>query len=81
MTELSSLVADALELSPHEVVDALSMATCTAWDSLGHLSLIVSIESAFDVDLTGDEIAGMTSVGAIKDVLSTRGVALVSPIA
>ncbi len=74
MTELISLMAEVLALPPEEVVDDLSMMTCETWDSLCHMDVIVSIESVFGIDLTADEIAEMTSVGAIKGVLSAKGV-------
>jgi acyl carrier protein len=52
-----------------------TMADVEAWDSLTHMDLVADIESNFDITLTGDEIAGMQSVGAIRQVLQARGVA------
>ena len=43
-------------------------------DSLKHMDLVVSIEQAFEIELTLDEIIIMTSVVAIKRVLNDRGV-------
>ena len=43
-------------------------------DSLKHMDLVVSIEQAFKIELTLDEIVIMTSVVAIKRVLNDRGV-------
>ncbi|MBS3820651.1 MAG: acyl carrier protein [Planctomycetes bacterium] len=45
------------------------------WDSLTHMDLVTEIETTYDIALTGDEIADMQSIGAIRQVLQTRGVA------
>ena len=44
------------------------------WDSLQHMEIVTSIEQTFQIDLTADEIVDMTSVGAIKNVLATKGI-------
>lgn len=45
------------------------------WDSLAHVQLMLAIEEAFDVTLSTDEMAKMTSVPAILSVLRQKGVA------
>jgi len=50
------------------------MANVEAWDSLKHMELIVALESAFEIELTFDEIVAMRSVQDIKRVLTGRGV-------
>ncbi len=52
-----------------------TMADVEAWDSLTHMDLVADIESNFNITLTGDEIAAMQSVGAIRELLQMRGVA------
>lgn len=42
------------------------------WDSLSHISLIVSIESEFDVKFTMSEIAQMTSFNKIYELLGEK---------
>lgn len=44
-----------------------------SWDSLIHMELIGSVESAFGLQLTFDEIVAMTTVGDIKRVLAEKG--------
>jgi acyl carrier protein len=43
------------------------------WDSFNHINLIVSLEEAFGVTFTTDEIAGMVNVGSLISVLQARG--------
>ncbi|MDJ0786638.1 MAG: phosphopantetheine-binding protein [Myxococcota bacterium] len=44
------------------------------WDSLAHVELMMALESEFDVALTNEETAEMTSIPAIEQVLSGHGV-------
>jgi len=43
------------------------------WDSLQHMDLIASLEQAYGVEFTFDEIISMQSVGEIKRVLRSKG--------
>ena len=47
-----------------------------AWDSLTHMELVVSLESAFELELSFDEIVEMNTVEAIKRILVEKGVVL-----
>lgn len=51
------------------------MQNTAEWDSLKHIELIVAIEGQYNIELTGDEIAVMTSYQTISDMLQKRGVA------
>jgi acyl carrier protein len=45
------------------------MSDVANWDSLTHMNLIVNIEEEFKIELTGDEIAEMTTFEQIKEVI------------
>lgn len=51
---------------PEEAIDG--------WDSLAHVELMMALEAEFDVALTNEETAEMTSIPAIETVLVSRGV-------
>lgn len=53
--------------------DATSPATVPEWDSLGHVTLVIDLESTYGVSFTPDETMSLTSVGAIKLALASRG--------
>lgn len=57
------------EVSDHTANEALE-----AWDSMGHINLILEVESVFGITLSAQEALDMTSVGAIKKVLGSHGV-------
>jgi acyl carrier protein len=62
---------------PEELVtDGMTLLNTESWDSFAHLELIMAIESEFGVNLSAEDIAGMTSFTAIHTTLAGRGVAL-----
>lgn len=44
------------------------------WTSVAHLSLILELERAFNVQFANEEIASLASVAAIEDALARKGV-------
>lgn len=70
--KVESLLAEVLQLPAAQITDDLAMADVEAWDSLKHMEMIVALETAFDLQLTFDEIVAMRSVREIKRVLGER---------
>ena len=73
---MDAVLADVLQMPAAGITDDLAMEDVDAWDSLKHMELIVALETAFDVQLTFDEIVAMQSVGEIKRVLAERSAAV-----
>ena len=42
------------------------------WDSMNHMILITQIESEFNIQLTGDEIADLQTVGCINKLIEMK---------
>jgi len=42
------------------------------WDSMNHMILITQIESEFNIQLTGDEIADLQTVGSINKLIELK---------
>lgn len=74
MTAPEELVARAFGVSPSQVNDQTSNQNLAEWDSLGHITLVVELESTYGVSLSPDEALQATSVAAIKKLLAARGV-------
>jgi acyl carrier protein len=74
MDQLVALMAECLRLPTGEITPELSIENSDAWDSLKHMEVVLSIEQAFDIRLTADEIVAMVSVGEIHRVLREKGV-------
>ncbi|HEX6183008.1 MAG TPA: acyl carrier protein [Pyrinomonadaceae bacterium] len=73
--QVDAVLADVLQMPAAGITDDLAMEDVEAWDSLKHMELIVALETAFDVQLTFDEIVAMRSVREIKRVLAERSAA------
>ncbi|MCE2926269.1 MAG: acyl carrier protein [Rickettsiales bacterium] len=74
METITKLMARVLRVSESRITDDLHMRDIAEWDSLKHMELIVAIEQNYRIELTGDEIADMVSLEAIKQILKQRGV-------
>lgn len=57
------------KLPPAENVDALRLGEHPRWDSLGHMDLVIALESAFSVRFPVHAIAGLTHLEAIAGAL------------
>ena len=71
---VEKIMADVLRKSEADITDDLTMIDIEGWDSLKHMDLVLSLEHAFSIELTIDEIIIMNSVIAIKNVLENKGV-------
>ena len=43
------------------------------WDSIMHVSLIVTIEKAFGIRFSSSEVAGLQNVGELVDLIDSKG--------
>ena len=56
--------------------DSLEYNSIPEWDSIGHMSLIASLEEAFEITMDTDDIVEFSSYGKGKEILLKYGVAL-----
>jgi acyl carrier protein len=71
---LVQIISDTFGLDPGAVTQETAAENTPEWDSVMHLNLCLSVEEAFQVKLTPEEMMEMTSVRAIEDVLARHGV-------
>ena len=62
-----------LDLEDGFDVEHLEYQDIPAWDSIGHMSLVVAIEDEFDVQLDTEQVIDMSSFGVALDMLRTLG--------
>ena len=74
MITIPKLMANVLRIREDRIGEKTRMQDIAEWDSLKHMELIVAIEQAYGIELTGDEIADMTSISSIKQIVGQRGV-------
>jgi acyl carrier protein len=61
-------------VSQEALSDDASPLTLAAWDSLGHLNLILAIETEFGVSFSPEDVIALRSLGAIRRAWRARGV-------
>jgi acyl carrier protein len=71
---LYQIISEIFRIPLEEVTPEMAIHKVSAWNSLTHIELVVSIEEKFRIQLTQDEIVVMTSVGEAQRILSVRGV-------
>ena len=55
-----------------EIYDAMQAKDVEGWDSLTHITLIMTIEDGFGVKFTTREVMGFQNVGEMLDCLSKK---------
>jgi acyl carrier protein len=70
--KLKQIVADVLEADPAAIGPDFSMDTVEQWDSLRHMTLILSIEDGFNITIPDEEAANITSWPLIRLVVEEQ---------
>ncbi|MCG8701968.1 MAG: acyl carrier protein [Bacteroidales bacterium] len=70
MEEINNILKDVFKLSDQEILQDLTMENVERWDSITHMDMIVGIEDKTGVQLSGDDIAEMISLNAIRNIVS-----------
>lgn len=71
--QLNNLLKESFNASPTEINDEVRLMSFGEWDSLSHMFFITKLEETYGIELTGDEIAEMQTVGDIKKVITSKG--------
>jgi acyl carrier protein len=69
---LKQIVANVLEVDVASVGPDLSMDTIEQWDSLRHMTLVLSIEDGLNISIPDEEAANITSWPLIKLVVDEQ---------
>lgn len=56
-------------LATSDITAGTSQLNCGKWDSLHHLTLIVELEAAFNIEFEPEEIAEMQSFEAVRRII------------
>jgi acyl carrier protein len=74
-TRIESVFSEVLGVPVDKINDSTSPENTSEWDSLQAMNLVVALEEAFDIKLSTKEIVSMRSVGLVRKVLRTKGIA------
>ena len=68
---LNSL-CNALNRDPNSLTPQDTPETVQEWDSVGHLTMLATIDSTLGVTLEGEDLQAFTSIGQLLDALKSR---------
>ena len=63
-----------LNLAEAEVDDSMQYGVTRGWDSVAHVSLVASLDSAFEVMLDVDDVLDLSSYEKAREILTKHGV-------
>lgn len=63
--EVRALMAEVFKLDPAEIGPDFSFGDIPAWDSLGHMDLLMTLENRYGIQLSEETIAQLTSLQAV----------------
>lgn len=67
LEKVIEIVATACDVDKSEVTESSMVGDFPAWDSVGHLSILSSVEEAFDISFEPEEMMEMEDV---KDIVA-----------
>ena len=70
---LNELLKDVFNLRETELTDEARLMSFKEWDSMTHMLFITRLEEVYEINLEGDEIASMETIGDIKKILASKG--------
>lgn len=62
-----------LQIGPETLGEALIYQSIATWDSVGHMTLIASLEEAFSISMDIEDIIDFSSYEKGKDILGKYG--------
>ena len=71
--KLDGVLKESFNISQPDLADDVKLSSFGEWDSLSHMFFISKLERTYEIELTGDEIADMQTIGDIKKVIISRG--------
>lgn len=71
--KVQPVLAAALKVDAAEITPTLQFGDLPQWDSMGHMELMVSLETELGIPITPETITGLTSVEAICQHLAGNG--------
>lgn len=72
LAKIQHLFSDVLNVKPEAISMESTMDNLDEWDSMKHLDLVMSIETAFGVSFEVNEIVELNTVEKIINILSVK---------
>ena len=72
--ELRAAIASTLDIPIEDVTETSAAGELAAWDSLGQVNVMMTIEQNYGLMLDAEEIANLNSVPLILEYLQSKGI-------
>lgn len=72
--KLQAVFVDVFSAAPEDITPELQFGELPAWDSMGHMDLMVALETAFGIEITAETISALISVPAILQHIENKHV-------
>ena len=72
LEKVIEIVATTCDVDKSEVIESSMVGDFPAWDSVGHLSILSSVEEAFDISFEPEEMMEMEDVKDIVAAVNTK---------
>lgn len=69
---LKTVFQEAFDDDELEIFDEMTAADYDEWDSVAHITLVLSIETEFGITLNATEVGGLENVGGMIELLMAR---------
>jgi acyl carrier protein len=76
MKKFNEIASHSFSIEQNEVKDSLTPKDIPGWDSMNYLLFIAELEKQFNVSFSMDEVLNAKSLGDIRKVLQTKGIAV-----
>jgi acyl carrier protein len=70
--ELRGLFVETFKVDANDVRPDLQLGELPQWDSMGHMDLMVGLETRFGVEINAETISGLISVPAILEHIEAK---------
>jgi len=74
MTKLKKILEDSFALKDEEFLNHQPLIQLKDFDSMNHMFFVTKLEEEFGIELTGDEIIAMRTIGDIKQLLQDKNI-------
>ena len=72
LARLNEVFQDVFEDDDLKINRGTTASDVEGWDSMMHVTLLINIEKAFGVKFTSSEVARLTSVGDLLDLIEAK---------
>jgi acyl carrier protein len=71
---LHQILKDSFNMKDAEYQDDKTLMDLADWDSMNHMIFITRLEEVFSIELNGNEVISLVTIGDVKALLDKKGV-------